>query len=192
MSGTFPSSPGFRAINMRGINRNYVSETTSGRRQARNRGGQQWAFTAQFPPMKRSTFNPILAFVTNQDGAFETFQIVLPELSDASGSVSGSVLANGAASIGDTSLNIDGITGTLASGDFFKFANHSKVYMATADRAGAGSLSFKPPLVAAVADNEAITYDSVPFTVRLENDVQEFDGGVGGIYGFELDMVEDL
>lgn len=192
MSGTYPSSPGFRSTKLRSINRNYSSETTSGREQVRNKGGQQWAFTASYNPISRTRFAPVDAFITNQDGRLETFQIVLPVLSSASGDISGTMQANGAASIGATSLAVDGHSDTLKAGDFFKFANHSKVYKATADRDGAGTLSFKPALVAAVADNEIISYDSVPFTVRLANDVQEFRTAADQLFRYEVDLIEAI
>jgi hypothetical protein len=192
MSGTFPSSPGFRAVNMRSQDMNYFSESVSGRTQARSRGGQRWAFTAKFPPMSRATFGPVLAFVAAQDGRLETFQIVLPEISDAAGTASGTVLSDGGGSIGDSTIDVDGLTGTLAPGDYFKWASHSKVYMVTAERDGDGTLSFTPSLVEDVADNEQLTYDSVPFTVRLNNDVQEWQAGLGELYEFELDMIEAL
>lgn len=192
MSGTYPSTPGFRSTAPRSINRNYKSESQSGRVQVRNRGGQQWAFTLRYNPISRSRFAPVDAFVTDQDGQLETFQIVLPVLSDSSGDPSGTMRANGSASVGATSLSVDGFTGTLKAGDFFKFASHSKVYKATADRNGSGSLSFKPSLKSAVADNEIITYSDVPFTVRLANDLQEFSTGADQLFRYEVDMIEAI
>lgn len=192
MSGTFPSSPGIRQATPRNRNFNNRSESVSGREQVRNRGGQRWEFTLQFPPMKRATWAPIDAFLTDQEGGLDTFQIVLPELSDSSGSASGTALTNATGAIGATSIAVDGFTGSLKAGDFIKFASHEKVYKLTADRSGAGTMSFKPGLVAAVANNEGITYNSVPFTVRQSGDVQEWEAGIGGIFNFELDIREAL
>jgi hypothetical protein len=87
---------------------------------------------------------------------------------------------------------VDGFTGALKAGDVFKFANHSKVYMATADRSGTGSLSFQPALVSAVSDNEAIAHNDVQFTVRLANDVQEYSISTGLHYGYEVDFIEAI
>ena len=39
-------------------------------------------------------------------------------------------------------------------------------------------VTIEPPLISALADDEAVTYDNVPFTVHLTNDIQEF-GAVG-------------
>jgi len=133
-----------------------------------------------------------MGFIMAQRGMAETFTIVLPEISSSSGSVSGTMLSSAAGSIGDTSIAVDGFTGTLKAGDVFKFANHTKVYMATADRSGSGSLSFQPALVSAISDNETVTYDDVPFTVRLNNDVQEYGIATDLSYSYEVDFIEAI
>ena len=72
------------------------------------------------------------------------------------------------------------MTGTLKAGDYIKFASHNKVYMVVADVTADGSneatLTIEPPLITALADDSAVTYDNVPFTVHLTSDIQEFGG----------------
>ena len=192
MSGTYPTTPVFSAVNLQSEYFNLKSQTISGRIQVRNIGGQRFSFSASYPPMTRSEFQPVMAFIMQQHGMAETFTIVLPEVSSVSGSASGTMAANGAGAVGDTDIAVDGITGDIKAGDVFKFAGHDKVYMATADRSGAGSLYFEPALVATVSDNEVITYDDVPFTVRLANDVQEFSVSTDLSYRYEVDFVEAI
>jgi len=192
MAGTYPTTPEFQAINLESRHNNVMSETVSGRMQVRTLGGQRWSFTAKYNPMTREEFQPVFAFVMSQQGRFGTFTIVPPVIGNASGDVSGTALVNATTAAGATSVAIDGITGTIKAGDFIKFASHSKVYMVTADRAGAGSVSIEPPLVSGVTDNEAITYDSVPFTMRLANDVQSYNLASNEYYEYELDMIEVL
>tara|TARA_Y100000592_G_scaffold100699_1_gene182120 strand:- start:3233 stop:3649 length:417 start_codon:yes stop_codon:yes gene_type:complete len=136
-----------------------------------------------------------------QRSSKENFTIIPPELEDARGNVSGTVLVNGVHAVGDTTIDIDGMTGSLKAGDFVSFASHSKVYMvvadATADGSNEATITIEPPLINALANNEAVTYDNVSFTVYLTNDVQEF-GAVGSdsqgklLYQFELDVEEAL
>jgi len=192
MSGTYPTSPVFNSVNFTSEFFNLSSQTISGRTQVRNIGGQRFTFTAAYPSMTRAEFSPVQGFLMAQRGMAETFTIVLPEVSSSSGSVVGTILAGAAASIGDTSIALDGFTGTLKAGDVFKFANHNKVYMATADLAGAGTLSFQPALVASVLDNEILTHDDVPFTVRLNNDVQEYGISTDLTYSYEVDFIEAI
>ena len=54
----------------------------------------------------------------------------------------------------------------------------------------AATVTIEPPLTTALANNEAVTYDSVPFTVALKNDVQEFTIGQDALYRYELDFIE--
>ena len=192
MSGTYPTTPVFNAVNFTSQYFNLSSETISGRIQVRNIGGQRFSFSANYPPMTRSEFQPVSAFIIKQRGMAETFTIVLPEVSEASGTASGTLAANGTGSIGATSIAVDGIAGTLKAGDMIKFANHNKAYMITADLSGPGTLEFEPALISAVALDEVITYDNVPFTVRLSNDVQEFGVATDLTYSYEVDFVEAI
>jgi hypothetical protein len=190
MSGTYPTTPEFRAINITSRHSNLVSETRSGRRQARSIGTQRWAFTASYNPLTRAEFMPVYAFVISQDGQNSTFTIVPPVISDAQGSISGTMFVNGAHSIGDNTIAVDGFSGQIKAGDFVKFNGHSKVYMVTSDLTGAGTLNIIPSLVTALGDNEAVAYDSVTFTMRLNNDIQEYSLNTNEYYQFEVDMIE--
>ncbi len=65
----------------------------------------------------------------------------------------------------------------------------------TADGSNEATITIEPPLVTALADDSSVTYDSVPFTVHLTGDVQQF-GSVGAdkdgslLYKYELDVEE--
>jgi hypothetical protein len=142
--------------------------------------------------MTRAEFMPIYAFILSQKGQLESFQFVPPVVGSTSGTATGSVTTNGASAIGATSITIAGLTGTIKAGDFIKFSTHTKVYMVTSDRSGAGAMTIEPPLFVAVATSVAITYNSVPFTVRLNNDVQQYRLAGYERYTYEIDMVEAL
>ena len=58
--------------------------------------------------------------------------------------------------------------------------------------AGAATLTIEQPLRSAIADDAAVTYDGVEFTVRLTNDVQQFNTGDLDLYRFEVDFIEAL
>jgi phosphopentomutase len=99
----------------------------------------------------------------------------------------------GSASAGATSISLANGSGTMKSGDFIKFANHDKVYMVVADNSDVSSnnLTIEPELRVAVS-SQAITYSSVPFTVFMTNDVQEFKTDTSGLFDFEIDCSESL
>ena len=198
MSGTFPSSPAFQSLNIQSIQPTFISRTISGRRQARQIGGQLWKMTATFPPMTRAQFAPIYAFIVAQRGRYESFSLIPPVVGNPQGSAGGTPLVNGASQTG-RSLVTDGWTNStliFKAGDYLKLAGNDKVYMITADVTSSGTgtatLTIEPALIDSPADNEVITYESIPFTVALSSGVQEFATGATGVYEFEIELEEVL
>ena len=192
MAGTYPSTPEFKAVNLASNHSNLTSTTVSGKMFVRQLGGHRWSFTAEYNPMTREEFMPVYAFVVSQQGAAGTFTVTPPVLSSTSGDATGTFAVNGITSAGTNTVPTDGITGTIKAGDMIKFANHTKVYMVTADRNGAGDMTIEPALVADVADNEEITYTSVPFTMRLSNNVQSYSLNANEYFVYEVSMIEVL
>ena len=192
MSGTYPSSPGFSALGFKTKTYSLKSESISGKVQVRNIGSSKFEFSVTYPPLTATEFNPVMAFIAAQEGMKETFQITLPDISYKTGNASGTVRVNAASGVaaGETDIAVDGLTGTLKAGDLVKFNGHSKVYMITQNLTGSGTLKIQPPLLNAVANDEAIVYDAVQFTVRLNNTVQEFSVNVAGHRTYEVDFIE--
>jgi len=199
MSGAFPiSSANFQTMGIRSIQNTIISKSQSGKKLSRQVDGQRFGFTAKIITGKRSDiYGELMAFIMKQRSQKENFTIIPPEVEDARGTASG--IPHGTASAGATSITLGGTgTGTLLSGDYIKFANHDKVYMVVADQSdiSTGSLTIEPPLTTAVSSSN-ITFDNVPFTVHLTNDVQEF-GTVGAdnngnlLYQYEIDLEEAL
>lgn len=187
---SYPTDPEFAEVEITSRHSNFRSETRSGRTQVRSIGSQRWALRGRYNNLKRSEFSPVFAFVMAQKGGVESFEMVPPVVSDNQGSITGTPRVNLAHTKGDDTIDVDGFTGSLKAGDFIKFASHSKVYMVTADRSGAGSMSIQPALLEDLANDEIITYQDVPFTVRLENDIQEWSLSGFDRYNFELDFIE--
>ncbi len=202
MAGAFPiSTAKFQSLGITSTQDTLISKSISGKKLSRQVGNQRFSFTARIITAKRSdVYGELMAFIMKQRSRKENFTIIPPELEDARGNVSGTVLVNGVHAVGDTTIAVDGMTGTLKAGDFIKFA-HNKIYMVVADVTADGSneatLTIEPPLLTALADDSSVTYDNVPFTVHLTNDIQQF-GAVGSdkdgnvLYQFELDVEETL
>ena len=206
MSGAFPiSSAAFETLGIKTIQPTIISKTDSGKRLTRQIQGQRFAFTASIITAKRSdVYGELMAFIMKQRSSKENFTIIPPELEDARGVESGTLLVNGSHTSGDTTIAIDGFASDTANrlraGDFLKFNGHTKVYMVVADvtsSSGAATVTIEPPLVSNLSNNEVVSYDNIPFTVYLTNDIQEF-GVVGAdkdgnlLYKFELDVEEAL
>lgn len=203
MSGALPNV-GFNAINIQSEQKTLVSRTASGKTFRRQIDGQRWTFTLTYPSIKRSEFAPVLAFIVKQRNRKEDFTITFPSYLNAQGNETGSVLVNGAHSVGDTTIAMDAFAadgaGRFKAGDFIKFNAHSKVYMVVEDvtsSSNAATVTIEPPLTTALSDNEAVIYDDVPFTVFLKNNVQEFpssniaaDGNL--LFTYEIDVEESI
>ena len=202
MSGALPDTS-FDAINVKSEQRTLVSTTDSGKTFRRQIDGQRWSFTVSYPLMPRSTFAPIQAFIIKQRSQKEDFTITFPSYLDAQGNENTTINVNGVHAVGDTTIAIDGFNadgdGRLKAGDFIKFS-HSKVYMVMADvtsSSNAATVTIEPPLRSALANDETVTYDSVPFTVYLNSDLQEFQSNQSNnegkpLFKFEFDVTESL
>ena len=202
MSGALPNTE-FRAVNFRSNQKTLFSETDSGKTFRRQVQGQRFSFTVSYPPMKRTEFAPIMAFIMKQRARKGNFTITLPSYFNALGSETGTLLVNGAHSVADTTIAIDGFAsdgaGRLKAGDLIKFA-HDKLYMVVADvtsSSNAATVTIEPPLRTALADNSSVTYKSVPATVHLNSDMQEFETNANDkdgnlLFNFEFDVIESL
>ena len=202
MSGALPKTD-FTAINVRNNQRTLLSETDSGKTFRRQVQGQRFSFTVSYPPMTRSDFAPVMAFIMKQRNRKENFTITFPSYFNAQGNETGTLLVNGSHTATDTTIAIDGFAGDgagrLKAGDLIKFA-HDKVYMVVEDAtssSNACTVTIEPPLREALADDSSVTYDSVPFNVHLTSDVQEFatgqvdkDGNL--LFTYEFDVIESL
>ncbi len=200
MSGQFPISPVAKGAKVGSQQNTIVSVTTSGRVQTRQIDGQKFTITLDYAPMSRSSFAPIKAFIMKQRAKLNTFTVIPPIVSNAQGVASGTISVDGAISAGATTCTIDGMaTSTsdiLKAGDYFRFTGQDKVYMAVADLdadgTGEGTLTFEPPLRSDVANDIALVYDNVDFTVRLSNDIQEYSIVTNDLYKYQIDLIENL
>ena len=203
MSGALPNTD-FQVFNIKSNQPTLVSISDSGKSFRRQVSGQRWSMTLSYPIMTRSIFAPTMAFIVKQRSAKESFTITYPSYMNAQGNETSTVSVNGVHSAGDTTIAMDGFggdgAGRFLAGDFIKFSGHDKVYMVVADvtsSSNASTVTIEPPIVSALSNNQTVTYDSVPFTVYLLNDVQEFNAGQANssglpLFKFELDVIEAI
>lgn len=206
MSGTFPSTVGFETLDFQSNTTTRVTVSVSGKTQRLKVGGQFWSFKLKSPSMTRANMMADYAFLVQQNGQYEAFTIVPPEIATTRGTVSGTItvanttsttpaisLAAGSTAVGTTIS--DG--GVLKKGDLIKFSNHNKIYMVTEDVNFDGStltrVPFYPPLTTALTGGgQTITYTNVPFTVFLDNDQIKFITQADGTYKYEITVNEEI
>lgn len=197
----FPTSPAPSIIYPGSIQPTRVSIAHSLKRQRRGGMVQAWKFRLVWQNLTRARFAPIWAFSIALRGQAVNFTYVPPVLGTRQTAGTGTPLVKTATATGRSipvkGMSAGAILGT--AGDYVKFANHTKVYMLTADAVADGSgdvtIAIEPGLYEAVILNEALTLDSVPFTMLLTSDVRESElqgGQQDGPFNFELDMVEDV
>ncbi|OOZ41673.1 hypothetical protein BOW53_03060 [Solemya pervernicosa gill symbiont] len=181
MPGTLPIETGIEALRVRSIDPTLTSDDNANGDYVRKVGAQRWAFTIRWPKLSHQEVRQVMAFINTQRGAFHTFEVVMPVLSDPQGAASGTPLVDGAGQTGNA-INTRGWTPSitvLMAGDKVRFNGHSKVYEVTADAlsdgTGLAALALYPPLMASPADGEALTVTDVPFTVRASNKDREFN-----------------
>ena len=206
MSGAFPiSSAGFETMGIQSVQNTIISKSLSGKKLSRQIDNQRFGFTAKIITGKRSdVYGELMAFIIKQRSGKENFTIIPPEVEDARGVETGTLAVNGSHTAGDNTIAIDGFAADTANrlrvGDFIKFNGHTKVYMVVADvtsSSGAATVTIEPPLISSLANDETVSYDNIPFTVHLTNDIQEF-GVVGSdkdgnlLYQFEIDVEESI
>ena len=198
MSGTWPTSPGPDQVTLEPRAPILLDIAQSGKSQSRTIASKLWAVQLTYPELKREQIAPIIVFADKQRG--DTFQIVLPNFSTPMGVATGTPVADGAQIAGSLSIDIRGMTaattGILKAGDVIKAANHSKVYMVTedADTDGSGNVTVQidTPLTDAVGDGEAITVSNVPFTMRIDGEVQSWRTKSPQLSRYSVELIEAL
>ncbi len=181
----------------------FVDRTQSGFRSARSGERHFWQMRILTKLVSRENktgvmgWQSLVAFLDKQRGRFNPFTFISTTQTHPLGAITGTPAVLGATLTGARQVVVDGWGASLTqlkSGDFFKFANHLKVYRAVldcvSDGAGQSTLTFEPALVADVADNELLTVDSVPFTMALSVDSYDCAISVEGWTQFDLSLEE--
>ena len=196
MSGQFPTTVNFSALQFKDNRPTLLNQTISGKKQVRQIGSQYFSFTVQMPPMKQENAQAYFAFLQKQKGSFEDFTIAAPLDNKGVSHSETDILVNGATSVGASAVPMDGFSHTnhaLRAGDLIQFASHSKVYMVQDEvtaSGGAATVNILPNLVSALADNEAVTVNKPLFKVYLENDEIMYSTDASGVYSISFDVRE--
>ena len=133
-------------MGIKSIHNTIISKSVSGKKLARQIDNQRFAFSVRIITGKRSdVYGDLMAFIVKQRSGKENFTIIPPEIEDARGNETGTVLVNGVHAVGDTTIACDAFAGDGAgrfkAGDFLKFASHTKVYMVVEDATSSSNAS---------------------------------------------------
>ena len=189
----FPSITPSR-ISLVNVHPTRIATTLNGIEQRASGTGQYYRITAEYSNLTQAQVRQIMAHMAGESGPLNSFTFQLPTYL---GTITGSGASMG--TVGTTAIGSSSVSLTVGSGsspyfkagDLFKFANHTKVYQATADSTTT-SLVFKPPVRATVPTSTAITTTSLSMTVRYATDNQEFSINTDQYSSFSIEFIEVL
>lgn len=198
LAGYWPVTTAPVAIEVGTVAPHIITETFSGRTRRSGLGGQFYTFTLNYGEMNSIEHRKIQAFIAQAYGPQLSFEMVMPELSytTSTNAPTGSTTASTTYSAGVKSVvvNTDASKRVLNAGDYFKFANHSKVYQCAADcdsnGSGSATLYFAGALVEDVPSGTGLSLTAVPFTCVLAGGENSYTVGIGGISSLTVAMRE--
>lgn len=211
---TLPELDGYRSIEINSIFPGTQVETDTGKVYRLNYGSQYFKVQIEYPTLTRNEARQVIGFLQARQGNLTEFDLPLGMFGDSSGARATlspppdptlNVASNiwiGESSVDYTSqwsstyYNSATHGNFLNVGDYFKFANHPKVYQITAitnpDSIGSGSFEFSPPLQANVAATVDIEVMDVKMTAFLDSDVIQYSAGLVGHVNLALNLREDI
>lgn len=121
--------------------------------------GERWELDISMPLMPRADGEAWVGFLTSLQGPLGSFYIGDPAHPSPRGTISGSVLVNGAHSAGSYTLALSGGSGSFAVGDWLQLTHSGikRLYKALSTGGGGSSLDLWPSLRGSVSNGDAVT-----------------------------------
>lgn len=199
LATNYPSTPEFQAVSFKINTPSQTSESMSGKIRRVGFGVSYYSWDAKYNNLSAVDAGSVVGYLSQALGQQFSFNIILPELSYSKAPNQTSNTPGVAASAvrGSTTVTLNGCganKNVLAAGDFFKFNNHSKVYMCVSpcisNGSGVATLYFSCPSVTNIPGGTNLTITAVPFTAILAEPEQVYDVSYGGITTMSLSMRE--
>lgn len=175
-----PTVTGLATFNLTPQTRVATSQSPfSYKRQVLTYPGQRWAVSASIPKLNRDSVDIWRAFFTRLNGGEHTFLLGDPLSSTPKGEGGGApVRLNGAASVGDSLINVDNATtsqsGWLLAGDYIQIGTgeNARLYMVVSDvstnGSGEATINIWPNLQQSASDNQSIAINGAQGCFFLE------------------------
>jgi hypothetical protein len=197
----YPTNPEFLSINFTTVTPAQVTETFTGKTRRVGLGVTYYTWELQYPRLLPLEAGQIKGYLAQTFGQQYSFEIVLPKISysalvDQTTTTPVTAAAVSAGAISATLSNCGANKNVLAAGDFFRFNNHTKVYMSTtacvSNGAGEATVFFSSACQTSVPISTSLSITAVPFTAIVDEPEQEFNVGVGGLTSMSVKMREDF
>jgi hypothetical protein len=163
----------------------YINTAQSLKTIAASTGAQRFEFELTTAWHNMATARALSAFL-NAVGQHEPFELQVPLVDMANGTVTGTVKASSAYAVGTTDVVLANFSAAI--GDFLQFISHSKVYQ-VADVNGSTVILY-PPLIKSVALNELVNVNNLKFTVRNKGDISALKSKKNNKAKLKLKIIE--
>lgn len=133
----------------------FVSDTLSLKRQITIQSAQRWEISTGLEPLNTTANELFVNLVTK--GYHQPVKVLFPQNfsvwnKNTSPEGTGIPLPYASGSIYSNQITVTENTGLIPAGTFLKFANHSKIYMTTADLFGNGTVTLFPNLRTSISN----------------------------------------
>jgi hypothetical protein len=146
----------------------FASDSLSLKRNVNVRPAQRWEIQANLVPLSTNA-NELFVKITTSDH-YQTIDVRMPQ---NTGSVHNRVkdpnTCYASGSFNGTSVSVL-TSGTIPSGTFIRFGNHSKIYLTKTQRVGAGTMTIYPPLIQSVVNQVLYWQDDVVMPCLVDLD----------------------
>ncbi len=194
----YPDNPPFATVDFKTISPTITTSTNSGKLRRVGMGTSYYSWTAKYNSLTPRDAGPIIGYIRYTEGSLYSFEIILPEISytktinQVAAAITRVAIPLGSVNVAISTTQTN--SEVLRAGDYFKFANHSKVYQAVincnSDNTGNATLTFASSTVSNVASGASLTITAVPFTAVIDGQEQDHNVGYGGITTLEVKMRE--
>lgn len=161
-----------------------------------------WQAVFNLPLMNRSRASEWLAFLSELNGRYGTFLAGDQDCKTIQGVATGTILVNGAHSIGDTTIDMDGFaistSNVFKKGDYLQFGSgsssklHIVVANANSNSSGQSTITIEPPLKAALSDNASVTYSNTKAVFRLNDNNVAWQANETGLFSISFSATESV
>lgn len=184
-----PTVTGFESFTLTRESRNALSSSPfTFSQQVLTYPGQRWVANVTLPPLNRADADVWRAFFVKLNGQEHTFTMGDPLSATAKGEAGGTPLLNGAITIGDTIIAVDGAsvsqTDWLKAGDYIQIGtgSNARLYMVLDDvdtnGSGEANINVWPSVQVAAADNASVVVSSTVGCFRLNAPSVSFETGL--------------
>ena len=148
--------------------------------------GARWEAEVSLPPLSHEQARTVEAFIVGLKGRENTFTFGNPLHTSIA-----SATTSGATAIRAESLTTTSTASAVSAGTYFQHGSY--LYMVTADKsAGAGTLSFQPPLRLAIASGQSLIFNLPKSLWRMASNDVGWSINSTSLYGFTFACEEAL